>query len=240
MKVYARSDIGPVRALNEDSYYAPAEGENFCCVADGMGGHNAGEVASAMAAETIATRLRDRRLAPHERLHRAVYAANAAIYDKARENREMSGMGTTVTALLIEDGEAHIAHVGDSRCYLLRNRVLMQLTSDHTLVEELLLQGAITPREARNHPNRNVITRALGTDVSVKVDLMRVRVEKGDTFLLCSDGLYNHVSDRDMLETLNSRMKRENKVSALVDQAIDGGGHDNITAMLVSVEEDLK
>lgn len=240
MKVYARTDIGPVRALNEDSYYMPAEGESFCCVADGMGGHNAGEVASAIAVETIANRLRDKRLAPHERLRRAVHAANSAIHDKAQENAGMSGMGTTITALLVEDGEAHIAHVGDSRCYLMRNRALMQLTSDHTLVEELLLQGAITPAEAKNHPNRNVITRALGTEVSVKVDLLRVRVEKGDMFLICSDGLTGPVSDREMLEILTSRMKRENKVSALVEKAIDNGGHDNITALLVTVEEDLK
>lgn len=240
MKVFYRTDIGPVRALNEDSYYLPQAGENFCCVADGMGGHNAGEVASAIAAETVASRLRDKRLAPHERLRRAVYAANAAIYDKSRENSGMSGMGTTVTVLLIENGEAHIAHVGDSRCYLLRNRALMQLTSDHTLVEELLLQGAITPAEAKNHPNRNVITRALGTEISVKADLLRVRVEKGDVFLLCSDGLSGPVSDREMLEILTSRMKRESKADALVARAIEAGGHDNITALLVYPEEDLK
>jgi len=240
MKVYARTDIGPVRALNEDSFYVPAAGEEFCCVADGMGGHNAGEVASAIAVETIANRLRDRRLAPHERLRRAVYAANAAIYDKARENAGMSGMGTTATVLLIENGEAHIAHVGDSRCYLLRNKVLMQLTSDHTLVEELLLQGAITPADARNHPNRNVITRALGTELSVKVDLLRVRVQKGDVFLLCSDGLTGPVSDHNIMEILTSRMKGENKISALVELAIDAGGHDNITALLAYAEEDPK
>ena len=240
MKVYARTDIGPVRALNEDSYYSPADGENFCCVADGMGGHNAGEVASALAVETLASRLRDKRLAPHERLRRAVYAANAAIYDKARENQSMSGMGTTITALLVENGEAHIAHVGDSRCYLLRNKALMQLTSDHTYVEQLLLQGTITPKEARNHPNRNVITRALGTEPSVEVDMLRIKLQPGDMFLLCSDGLSGYVSDRAMLETLNSRVKRENKVSALVDQAIDGGGHDNITALLVNPEEEIK
>ncbi|MBQ4088791.1 MAG: Stp1/IreP family PP2C-type Ser/Thr phosphatase [Clostridia bacterium] len=240
MKVYARTDIGPVRALNEDSYYIPADGENFCCVADGMGGHNAGEVASAIAVETMASRLRDKRLAPHERLRRAVYAANAAIYDKAHESQSMSGMGTTVTALLIEDGEAHIAHVGDSRCYLLRNKTLMQLTSDHTYVEELLLQGVITMQEARNHPNRNVITRALGTEPNVQVDMLRISLQPGDMFLMCSDGLSGYVSDRDMLETLNSRVKRENKVSALVDQAIDGGGHDNITALLVNPEEEIK
>ena len=240
MKVYAQTDIGPVRELNEDSYYAPAEGENFCCVADGMGGHQAGEVASALAVELFAARMREINFKPHDRLRRAVNAANLAIYDKARENPAMAGMGTTITALLIENGEAHIAHVGDSRCYLLRNKALMQVTSDHTLVEELLLKGAITLQEAKNHPNRNVITRALGTELSVKTDILRIRTQPGDLFLLCSDGLSGYVELRDMQEILNSRMKRENKVSALVEQAIDGGGHDNITVLLVTDEEDQK
>lgn len=240
MKVYALSDIGSVRAINEDSYYAPAPGENFCCVADGMGGHQAGEVASAMAVEVFSGMMRDTLFNPHDRLRRAVSAANQAIYEKARTTPEMAGMGTTMTALLIDKGEAHIAHVGDSRCYLLRNRTLMQLTSDHTLVEELLIKGAITLREARNHPQRNVITRALGTAEGVEIDLLRVRTQPGDMFLLCSDGLSGCVSEREMLETLNSRMRRENKVAALVEQAIDGGGHDNITVMLVAPEEEGK
>ena len=240
MKVYAQTDIGPVRELNEDSYYAPGEGENFCCVADGMGGHQAGEVASALAVELFAQKMRETKFKPHDRLRRAVNAANLAIYDKAMENPSMAGMGTTITALLIEDGEAHIAHVGDSRCYLLRNKSLMQVTSDHTLVEELLLQGAITLNEAKNHPNRNVITRALGTELAVKTDILRIRMQPGDVFLLCSDGLSGYVEDKEMQEILNSRMKRENKVAALVEQAIDGGGHDNITVLMVTDEEDNK
>jgi len=240
MKVYAQTDIGPVRELNEDSYYTPLEGENFCCVADGMGGHQAGEVASALAVELFSRKMRDEGFKPHDRLRRAVNAANLAIYDKARENPGMAGMGTTITALLIENGEAHIAHVGDSRCYLLRNKALMQVTTDHTLVEELLLKGAITPQEAKNHPNRNVITRALGTELGVRTDILRIRTQPGDVFLLCSDGLSGYVELRDMQEILNSRMKRENKVAALVEQAIDGGGHDNITVLMVTDEEDQK
>lgn len=108
----------------------------------------------------------------------------------------MSGMGTTITALLLENGEAHIAHVGDSRCYLLRGKSLMKVTTDHTLVEEMMLKGVLTVQEARNHPQRNLITRALGTDEQVEVDLLRIRLQKGDVFLLCSDGLTGPVSDR--------------------------------------------
>ena len=237
MKVYALTDIGCCRELNEDAFYAPADGENFCCVADGMGGHQAGEVASAMAAEVFASKMCDTGHAPYERLRRAVVAANLSIYDKARSTPEMSGMGTTITALLIENGEAHIAHVGDSRCYLVRSKTLMQLTTDHTLVEELILKGRITPEVARNHPQRNVITRALGTAGGVETDILRVRVQPGDMFLLCTDGLSGSVSERELNETLNSRMKRETKISSLIEQALDNGSRDNITVLLACVEE---
>ena len=240
MKVFALTDKGSVRVLNEDSYYAPAPGEEFCCVADGMGGHNAGEVASAIAAEVFADRMRDTIFSPHDRLRRAVSAANKVIFDKAAGNQELSGMGTTITGLLVENGEAHIAHVGDSRCYLLRNRALIQVTSDHTLVEELLLKGAITVREAKNHPQRNVVTRALGTEMGVMIDLLRVRTLPGDIFMLCSDGLSGLVSHRDMTEILNSRMRCEDKAVALVSKAIDAGGYDNITVLLAEIEEDPK
>ena len=240
MKVYALTDKGKVRALNEDSYYAPAQGEEYCCVADGMGGHNAGEVASAIAVEVFADRMRDTIFSPHDRLRRAVSAANKAIFDKAAADQKMSGMGTTLTGLLIEDGEAHIAHVGDSRCYLLRNRALIQVTSDHTLVEELVLKGAITVKEAHSHPQRNVITRALGTEMGVMIDLLRIRTLPGDVFILCSDGLSGMVSQREMTEILNSRMRREDKAAALMAKALDAGGHDNVTVLLATMEEDAK
>lgn len=238
MKVYALSDIGSYRELNEDSFYAPCEGESFCCVADGMGGHQAGEVASALAAQVFADKMRDLTHVPYERLRRAVFYANLAIYDKARTNPDMSGMGTTITGLLIENGEAHIAHVGDSRCYLLRNRVLMQLTTDHTLVEELILQGRLTPEAAKNHPERNVITRALGTAGGVETDILRVKVQKGDMFLLCTDGLSGSITEREMNETLNSRMKRETKAATLIERAVDNGSRDNITVLIVSIDEE--
>lgn len=240
MKVYALSNVGKVRPLNEDSFYAPAGDEHFCCVADGMGGHNAGEVASAMAVETFSQQMKNLRLSPHERLRRAVSEANYAIYERGRGNSSMRGMGTTITALLVENGEAHIVHVGDSRCYLLRNRSLLQLTTDHTLVGELMAQGAITAKEAANHPQRNVITRALGAEGEIESDLLRVRLLPGDVFLLCSDGLYNCVSEHELTEILNSRMRRENKVSALIDRALDAGAPDNVTAMMVEVEEDVR
>lgn len=238
MRVYALTDIGSVRAANEDSYFVPVSGERYCCVADGMGGEQAGEVASAIAVDVFAQYMKDILPPPHERLRRAVVAANKAIYDRSLSDPTMAGMGTTITALLIEGNEAHIAHVGDSRAYLLRNRALMKVTTDHTLVEEMVLKGVITVHEAKTHPRRNLVTRALGTSESVEIDLLRIRVEPADVFLLCSDGLSSYVGEHEILEVLNSRMKRENKPAALVGKSLDAGGHDNVTVLLVTLEED--
>ena len=237
MRIYARSDIGS-RDINEDSYYAPEEGARFCCVADGMGGHQAGEVASSLAVEIFAKQMGDVIVPIHERLRRAVSAANHAIYEKAAENPEMNGMGTTITALALDGDEAHIAHVGDSRAYLLRNKALMRVTTDHTLVEEMVLKGLISVSEARVHPNRNIITRALGTADKIEIDMLRMHVRVGDMFLLCSDGLSGCVPEVEIAEILNSRMRREAKIAALVDRALDAGGSDNITAILATIEED--
>lgn len=237
MKVYALSDIGKARELNEDSYFMHA-GCDYCCVADGMGGHAAGEVASAIAVNVFANRMRDILIPPHERLRRAVSAANLEIYERAKADPSTSGMGTTMTALLLDGNEMHIAHVGDSRAYLFRNRALLRVTTDHTLVEEMVLKGVISVSEARVHPKRNIITRALGTYEDVNIDLLRIHIMPTDMFLLCSDGLSNYVSDHEIVEVLNSRLNGDNKLSALVGKALDKGGSDNITAVLVTLEEE--
>ena len=158
MKVYAATDIGRVRPINEDSYYAPKPGEYFCAVADGMGGHNAGEVASAMAVRVLEEEMRTPTQPTEEALRRAVERANTEIYRASKEREGCLGMGTTITALCMEGNIAHIAQVGDSRAYLIRNRAILQVTTDHTLVEEMVLSGLITPSEALNHPKRNYIT----------------------------------------------------------------------------------
>ena len=174
MKVYAATDIGRVRPINEDSYYAPKPGEYFCAVADGMGGHNAGEVASAMAVRVLEEEMRTPTQPTEEALRRAVERANTEIYRASKEREGCLGMGTTITALCMEGNIAHIAQVGDSRAYLIRNRAILQVTTDHTLVEEMVLSGLITPSEAKVHPKRNYITRALGTAEKVEVDLLRM------------------------------------------------------------------
>ena len=240
MKVYAATDIGRVRPINEDSYYAPKPGEYFCAVADGMGGHNAGEVASAMAIRVLEEEMRTPTQPTEEALRRAVERANAEIFRASQEREGCAGMGTTITALCMEGKITHIAQVGDSRAYLIRNRAILQVTTDHTLVEEMVLSGLITPSEALTHPKRNYITRALGTAETVAVDLLRLDTRPNDVFLLCSDGLSNCLSEREMLDIMLSGMRMRDKLSTLIERALHRGGHDNITALLVTCEEEAK
>ena len=238
MKVYAITDIGRVRALNEDSYYLPREGERFCAVADGMGGHNAGEVASAMAVQVFSRHMREVEYITGPALHAAVERANEAVYQAALENAGMSGMGTTFSALAEQTEVAFIAHVGDSRVYLVRGGAIMQVTTDHTLVEEMVQKGMITPSQARVHPRRNLITRALGTDERVRVDMLQLSVCPGDAFFLCSDGMTNYVEDAQILMTALSEGDWKDKLKSLVATALENGGGDNITALFAVFEED--
>ena len=237
MKVYAITDIGRMRPINEDSYYAPADGERFCAVADGMGGHNAGEVASAMAIQVFSEEMRKTGDITAGTLHTAVARANEAVYQKALENAGMSGMGTTFSALAEQGETAYLAHVGDSRIYLVRRGAILQLTTDHTLVEEMVQKGLITPREARVHPKRNIITRALGTEESVQIDIVQMGTRPGDAFFLCSDGMTNYVDEREILRTAMSEREWPEKLKHLVSIALENGGADNITALFAVVEE---
>ena len=237
MKVYAITDIGRMRPINEDSYYAPQEGERFCAVADGMGGHNAGEVASAMAIQVFSEEMRKTGDITAGALHTAVARANEAVYRKALENAGMSGMGTTFSALAEQGETAYLAHVGDSRIYLVRRGAILQLTTDHTLVEEMVQKGLITPREARVHPKRNIITRALGTEESVQIDIVQMGTRPGDAFFLCSDGMTNYVDEREILRTAMSEREWPEKLKHLVSIALENGGADNITALFAVVEE---
>jgi len=238
MKVYAMTDIGRSRSINEDSYYLPDEDEQFCAVADGMGGHNAGEVASALAVNTFAGCMRASERLNASAIHDAVARANEVVFEEAGRDDRKSGMGTTFTALCQDGENVHVAHVGDSRAYLIRNGAIMRVTMDHTLVQEMVLQGLITPREAKYHPKRNYITRALGTAESVEVDLVQIEMQAGDVFFLCTDGLSNHVEDRVILEVTQGEGSWEEKLGRLVQHALDDGGSDNITAMYAVYEEE--
>ncbi|PKQ16699.1 MAG: protein phosphatase [Actinobacteria bacterium HGW-Actinobacteria-7] len=226
------SDIGRVRTHNEDSVIAQPP---LFAVADGLGGHEAGEVASAIAVET----LRDHapRRADANALARAVRAANSAVMRAAREGVGRSGMGTTMTAALVDGGHIVLAHVGDSRAYLLRGAVLEPLTDDHSMVADMIRRGQLSEADARVHPNRSVITRALGTDSNMVADTYEVHASAGDRLLLCSDGLSGMLTDERITELLGAYRDPSTAAHALVDAANEAGGQDNVSVIVVDIEE---
>jgi serine/threonine protein phosphatase PrpC len=230
-----KTDPGRKRRRNEDTFVLEPP---LFAVADGMGGAQAGEVASRLAAAAFREFHEADELAPDERVRALVQEANRRIFDRARSDAEASGMGTTVTAAILEGGQVTIGHVGDSRAYRLHDGQLEQLTEDHSLVADLMRSGRLTPEEAEAHPQRSVITRALGTDPEVDVDTMAVETSPGDVFLLCSDGLTTMVSDEDILELLARSGSLDAAAKALVKAANRGGGEDNITVVLFSVEDE--
>ncbi len=224
----ARSDVGCVRPHNEDSYLVQSP---LFCVCDGMGGHAAGEVASSIAVETIA------KTAPQSadaaRLAAAVEAANAAVIEAALNGLGKPGMGCTATCAYIENDTLAIAHVGDSRAYLLHEGTLIRVTRDHSYVEELVDAGEITADEARVHPNRSVITRALGSDPAMYADHFTLHIEEGDRLILCSDGLSSMIPDSDIENIATQSSTAQICVDNLVDAALAAGGHDNVTVVVV-------
>ncbi len=229
----ARTDAGRQRHANEDSYYARAP---VYAVADGMGGAQAGEVASRIAAEAFDERTGDG--TPEQQLARVATEANRRIFELAQEDSSRSGMGTTLTGLLVDGDEVAIVHVGDSRAYLFRDGELRQLTRDHSLVEELRRQGRLTPEEAEEHPQRSIITRALGPEREVELDVHTHRARSGDLYLICSDGLTSMVRESRLREILAESESLKSAVDALVVEANEMGGRDNITVVLFRVGGD--
>jgi PPM family protein phosphatase len=230
-----KTDPGRVRRRNEDAFVVDPP---LFAVADGMGGAQAGEVASRLAAAAFREYREADELAPEERVQAIIKEANRRIYDRARADAQVSGMGTTVTAALLSDGRVVIGHVGDSRAYRIRDGRLEQLTEDHSLVADLMRSGRLTPEEAEGHPQRSVITRALGTDPDVDVDMLVIEAEAGDLFLLCSDGLSTMVSDAKVLETVERAGSLDEAARNLVRAANSGGGEDNVTVVLFRLDPD--
>ena len=241
--------VGMKRAGNEDAYLAlaganaPASSDALMAVADGMGGHQAGEVASAMAIQGLVSRFtRDGRKEQPTgepeplaaRLQRAVQEINSDVF-RGAARPESKGMGTTLTASLLAGSTLFISHVGDSRAYMLRKRKLIQLTQDHSWVAEEVARGALTPQQAEKHPARNVLTRALGMADAVQVDSVAVRVEEGDVLLYASDGLHGLVSDEEIGRVLSTEEPQQ-ACRALVDRANSLGGHDNVTVVIARVD----
>ena len=231
-----KSDKGKVRKLNED-YAGFLEEKDFkvYIVADGMGGHNAGEVASKLAVDSVIDYIKSKENLDGALKDSVIYA-NKRIYELSREEKTYGGMGTTLTACLIRKNVIEIANVGDSCCFGIRDNEIVKLTKDHSLVQELIDLGSITEEEGRNHPKKNIITRALGTDKNVEVDIFTIEVNKYKNFLICSDGLTNEVSKEDALNIVTNSNDLNQASENLISLANERGGRDNITVLLFGGE----
>jgi PPM family protein phosphatase len=244
VKAVFRTDKGRIRSNNEDNggTFVNKDGHYLAIVADGMGGHLAGEVASGMTISllkdlwenTAGIKTADD---AEKWLKDSIFQVNKSLFEHSLSNKECEGMGTTIEALIATEDFTTVAHVGDSRCYILNESGFKQITDDHTLVNELVRTGQITKEDAEHHPRKNVILRALGTEQDVKIDTKTIIFEEGDYLLLCSDGLSNKVSDEEMAGTLHSEVSLEEKADILVNLANEYGGEDNITLILLEFND---
>ncbi len=233
----AASDRGRKRQSNEDAFgYSVEHGVYLVC--DGMGGAAAGEIASSLAVDEVMRLLTERAAETPllELIERAIVAANEAIYSRSQANQKLNGMGTTMVALVVEERRVRLLNIGDSRCYRLRAGHLEQISQDHSLVDEQVRLGRMTPAEALRSPLRNVITRALGTQSRVTPDIFDLEAEAGDLFLLCSDGLTRELPDTKIESLLNAALPLDGLCGSLVNAANHAGGGDNITCLLVRAE----
>lgn len=245
----AKSDVGHRRSHNEDRFCV-VRSLGLYVICDGMGGHDAGEVASRLAVEVIEKHFQDARRDPHlpiigyddpallgqtNRLASAIRLANHAVNSEARHQQQSAGMGTTVVAAVVGDQVLSIAHVGDSRLYLIRESNIQLLTGDHSLVAEQVREGLLTEDEAERSPRRNIVTRALGIEATVDVELGEIPVKSGDILLLCSDGLTRTVKARDILHAVIETDNIQSVADRLIDMANTAGGEDNTTVILVAV-----
>lgn len=233
--------VGRIRKVNQDAYDRfddPERGEILLVIADGMGGHSGGEVASRMAVGTMGKLCQEGDGDPRHRLVHAIERANSEIHKLASRDRTLKGMGTTIVALLLcPEGPSFVAHVGDSRLYRLRNREFESITEDHSVVSLLIRNGTITPEEAWDHPKRNQIMRSVGVRDEVEIDTAEVDLRAGDTLLLCSDGLNSMLPDSE-LKTLTQRaLDSHTGVAWMIDAANQAGGKDNTTVMLAQIVE---
>ena len=236
MKTYSITDIGKRRSVNQDFVYASDQPvgnlSNMLIVADGMGGHNAGDLASRYTVESMVDYIENaREQRPIPLLSESIHHANELVMEKAKTDRALEGMGTTVVAATIKDDYLYVANVGDSRLYLI-DQEIEQITRDHSLVEEMIRVGELQRKDARSHPDRNIITRAIGARAPVKVDFFDVKLEQGDKILLCSDGLTNMVEDEDILYIVKKSASLKEAAQRLITEANKTGGKDNISVVL--------
>ncbi|MCH5338645.1 MAG: Stp1/IreP family PP2C-type Ser/Thr phosphatase [Acetatifactor sp.] len=238
LKTFSITDIGKKRKLNQDFVYTSEQPvgslPNLFIVADGMGGHNAGDYASKVTVETIVEKITVS--TETERTHileEAIVAANTLIRTKARESADLEGMGTTVVVATCEGNRLCVANVGDSRLYVANRKAIRQITKDHSWVAEMVRRGGLGKEEARNHPDRNIITRAIGADDTVKVDFFTVQLKEGDLILMCTDGLTNMLEDEEIRMILDGARDMVEKAEELVAAANERGGRDNISVILI-------
>ena len=242
MNIWGITDVGAVRNQNQDSYHIELLAEDMALgiVCDGMGGAKAGNVASQLAVETFLETAKAQppeqwRNEPEALLHFAAEQANGAVHFRANVDADCRGMGTTMVAALVVGDRAYILNIGDSRCYLVQPEGISRITRDHSLVEDLVARGQITPEQARQHPQKNLITRALGAESRLRADLFRQPMEHGDALLLCSDGLSNMVSDQELLYEVLHGGPAEDCCRRLLDIALSRGAPDNVTAVLLQM-----
>ncbi|MGN0244147.1 MAG: Stp1/IreP family PP2C-type Ser/Thr phosphatase [Lachnospiraceae bacterium] len=234
MNAYGLSDVGCVRRSNQDSIFYTTESignlPNLCIVADGMGGHKAGELASSMAVDEFVKHAKQNdSVNPVTIMKQGLAHVNRIIKDKAVENPDYEGMGTTFVASVYQDGQLYVANIGDSRLYLIEDTI-RQITIDHSLVQQLVLEGKIKPEEARNHPEKNIITRAVGVKNEVEADFFQV--ESNGKVMLCSDGLSNMLTNEEIFDIVKEAKDNQDAVEKLVEQARYYGGKDNISVIL--------
>ena len=237
LKTFSATDVGRKRELNQDYVFSSetAVGNlpNLFIVADGMGGHNAGDFASSFTTNCVVREITSSDVqSPIKNIRNAIEKANLALMEKAGEDLEKRGMGTTIVAATIVDGTLYVANVGDSRLYLV-NDDIVQITRDHSLVEEMVLKGEIDRLEARNHPDKNIITRAVGATADIKVDFFDMKLREGDEILMCTDGLSNMVEDRDILTIMERESDVAGQANALINAANNNGGRDNIAVIVI-------
>jgi protein phosphatase len=247
VKAVFKTDQGRIRSNNEDNggIFINRNGHLLAIVADGMGGHLAGDVASEMTITLLQERWEQSQgieTADQAEawLKKHILEVNKLLLNHSMSNTECEGMGTTIEAVIATNLFTTIAHVGDSRCYILNDSGFKQLTEDHTLVNELVRTGQITKEDAEHHPRKNVILRALGTEEDIKIDIKTIMFEEGDFLLLCSDGLSNKVHEKDMVQILQSNDSLEHRASALINLANENGGEDNITLIILEFNDEIE
>lgn len=240
MKVFAKSDIGKAREMNQDYYYisSPEDKINLYILADGMGGYKGGEIASKIATTTVKSYIETNfeKVAYDKEeilklIKSAIEYANMVVYEKSKENEELEGMGTTLEVCLIYNNKAYIGHLGDSRIYRIRKEFIRKITTDHSYVQKLVKDGTISKEEAEHHPKKNMLTKALGCTPFVEPDVTIKGFIKDDILLICSDGLTNMVDDKKIYETV--RQDSEKAVDQLIEKANNAGGYDNITVIII-------